>query len=50
MREKKRRRRFLLAFLVKPLTANIYIYVYSERADHEEREIHEGEYPSLGGR
>lgn len=28
----------------------IYIYVYSERADHEEREIYEGEYPSLGGR
>lgn len=27
-----------------------YIYIYSERADHEEREIHEGEYPSLGGR
>lgn len=27
-----------------------YIYIYSERADHEEREIYEGEYPSLGGR
>lgn len=38
MREKKRRGRFLLASLVNPLTANIYIYIYSERVDHEERE------------